>query len=75
MFKSWCGEDALSKKIPQFVIDSNPRIIRAFLEGYFEGDGYSPAVARIPGRYEDFVDLTTSSRTLAYQLILALSKL
>ena len=75
MFKSWCGEDALSKKIPQFVIDSDPRILRAFLESYFEGGGYSPAAIRTAGRYEDFADLTTSSRTLAYQLILALSKL
>lgn len=75
MFKEWCGQDALSKHIPDFILNSEKEILTEFLRSYFKGDGYTPSGKLANGRYNDFIDLTTSSRILAYQLILALSKL
>lgn len=73
--KLWCGKDAESKKIPDFIVDAPINIVRAFLVSYFKGDGYSPFYTGKNDRRADFIDDTTSSRTLAYQLILAFSKL
>jgi DMSO/TMAO reductase YedYZ molybdopterin-dependent catalytic subunit len=75
MLKSWCGSEAQTKKIPDFIINARPRILKQFLVGYFEGDGYSPVLRGKTDRRSDFIDLTTSSRVLAYQLVLALSKI
>jgi len=73
MLRDWCGQGALSKHIPQFILDSEPPVLRAFLVSYFQGDGYSKEAT--PHKREDLVDFSTSSKTLAYQLLLALSKL
>jgi ribonuclease HII len=34
------GGDAYNKKVPEFIFSSKVEIIREFLNGYFEGDGY-----------------------------------
>jgi DMSO/TMAO reductase YedYZ molybdopterin-dependent catalytic subunit len=73
--KRWCGKDAESKKIPDFILNARIEILRAFLVSYFKGDGYAPLNTGKFDRRSDFIDNTTSSMTLAYQLILAFSKL
>ena len=73
--KSWCGTRAATKKIPDFILNANPSVLRAFLVGLYEGDGWSPLKLGKLRKYNDFIDITTSSITLAYQLILAMSKL
>jgi hypothetical protein len=73
--KAWCGEKAETKKIPDFILNSKLGILRAFLTGVYEGDGWSPAKTDTLDRYNDLIDITTCSVTLAYQLVLAMSKL
>ncbi len=75
LFKSWCGEDALTKRIPEFILNADVGIVKRFLINVFRGDGFSPAYGPQADRHSDFIDITTSSRILAYQLILAFSKL
>jgi DMSO/TMAO reductase YedYZ molybdopterin-dependent catalytic subunit len=75
IFKAWCGNDAFSKRIPDFILNASPDILRTFLLAYLKGDGYSPFESPERVRGSDFIDMTTSSLVLAYQLILALSKL
>ena len=75
MFRNWCGINAHSKKIPDFIINANVEILKTFLLAFFEGDGYSPLYTGKFGIRNNFVDFTTASKILAYQLILALSKL
>jgi DMSO/TMAO reductase YedYZ molybdopterin-dependent catalytic subunit len=72
--KLWCGNEADSKRIPNFIIDANNNVLKAFLISYFRGDGYAPYLKGRLDRHGDFIDFTTASRTLAYQLVLALSK-
>ena len=73
--KSWCGNDEDSKRIPDFIMDAEPKVLRAFLVSYLKGNGYAPHLKGRATKHDDFIDFSTSSRTLAYQLILALSKL
>jgi DMSO/TMAO reductase YedYZ molybdopterin-dependent catalytic subunit len=73
IFSEWCGIGEASKYIPDFIMDAEPRILREFLTGYLRGDGYSRGA--LEKKSPELVDFTTSSRTLAYQLLLALSKL
>jgi len=73
IMKKWCGTEAQFKRIPNFIMDAEPSILRHFLVSYFHGDGYS--VETTAEKRQDLIDFTTSSRTLAYQLLLALSKL
>ena len=73
IFAEWCGIGARIKHIPDFIMDSEPDILRECLVSYFRGDGYSKEA--LAERREDLIDFTTSSRTMAYQLVLALSKL
>ena len=73
--KTWCGKEAESKKIPDFILNAEKKVLRAFLTSYFRGDGYSPVYTGKIDGCSDFIDDTTSSRILAYQLILAFSKL
>jgi len=76
--KTWCGYDAFSKRIPDFVLNADRKVLRAFLSALIDGDGYCPwrlDSSRSPASREDFLDITTASYKLAFQLILALSKL
>ncbi len=62
-FVEWCGKGALNKKIPDFILFNNDEsILRAFLKGWEEGDGY--------WRGDDLIG-STISKTLALQLQLA----
>lgn len=40
LFIKWFGKDAFSKKIPNFVFTVNDEFKKAFLNGYYDGDGY-----------------------------------
>ena len=63
-FKEWCGENAHSKRIPEFIINhSDLDIVSAFLKGYILGDGN---IRKHEGRTQ--VSATTVSKTLALQL-------
>ena len=73
--KLWCGRDAESKKIPDFILNADTEVLRSFMVSYFKGDGYAPFKTGKTDRWSDFIDDTTSSQTLAYQLVLAFSKL
>lgn len=57
LFKYFCGEDAFTKKIPDFILNSNKEIRTAFFEAYIKGDGDKDG-----GR------LSTRSKKLAAQL-------
>jgi DMSO/TMAO reductase YedYZ molybdopterin-dependent catalytic subunit len=73
IFGEWCGTGAANKYIPDFIMDAEKHILKEFLVRYFRGDGYSKEASR--DDRNDLIDFTTSSRVLAYQLLLALSKL
>jgi DNA polymerase elongation subunit (family B) len=57
LFKHLCGSGAFSKKVPDFIINSNKEIRSAFLEAYTKGDGN-----------KDGKRLSTRSKELAAQL-------
>ena len=40
LFEALCGKGAKSKRVPAQLMHSPEPVIRAFLEGYFAGDGY-----------------------------------
>ncbi len=78
ILKEWCGNDAFSKKIPSFILSADKKILAEFLRSLIEGDGYRPWLLKMQRSQfskENFIDVTTASRTLAYQLLLAFSKL
>jgi hypothetical protein len=63
-----CGNDAHTKKIPDFILyHENKDILRAFLRGYFAGDGHSARDGRE-------VEMVTVSKLLALQLQLAFAR-
>ena len=61
------GKKAPQKRIPKFIISlDNKDLIRSFIDGFIEGDGYiNPS----------YIQLTTSSRIMALQLQKLLSRL
>lgn len=66
-FVEWCGKGALNKKIPDFILfNKDDKILRAFLKGWEEGDGYWK---------NDMFYGSTVSKTLALQLQLAYASL
>jgi len=41
IFRRFCGDSSATKRVPEFVLRStNPRVLKAFLSGYLNGDGY-----------------------------------
>ncbi|MDI6720990.1 MAG: HAD-IC family P-type ATPase, partial [Candidatus Aenigmarchaeota archaeon] len=60
------GENAKTKRIPEFILNSPRNVVRRFLYGYLKGDD------NIDDYYIRFV---TSSKILGYQLIILLAKL
>jgi hypothetical protein len=63
--KSWCGNNVLEKRVPDFILrHKNERVLRAFLDGVIAGDGY---VHNQGKRGTDF-EIKTASYTLALQL-------
>jgi len=65
-FRDTFGTNAVTKKIPRFILRAPPDCIKAFLHGYLLGDG---CMDRRGIRY------VTSSKTVAYQLIHLLAKI
>ena len=65
--KSVCGDGSHNKKIPSFIFESEDEaIIKAFLSGYYDGDGCYREWDR---------HAITVSKTLAYQIQLLLGRL
>jgi intein/homing endonuclease len=67
MFAWLFGNYSYLKKVPQFIVDAPPSIIKAFLKAYIAGDGYRG------GKYD--ISFTTVSPTLSLQLTLLATKL
>ncbi|MDA4116298.1 MAG: deoxyribonuclease IV [Thaumarchaeota archaeon] len=65
-FRENFGNGARSKKIPDFIMNSEVTIVRSFLLGYLHGDG---------NVNEDGIRFITSSKSIAYQLIHLLARL
>jgi hypothetical protein len=61
------GHKASEKRIPKFMMNAKRRVVRAFLRAYIEGDGNMSQ--------KNKTRISTVSKTLAYQLILLLTKL
>lgn len=60
--KDSCGDSSFNKKIPNFILKNKDKsILKSFLDGYIDGDGY---------RYEkgNKLQFSTVSRTLSIQL-------
>lgn len=65
--KMWCGSNAHSKQIPDFILyHKNEAILKAFLKGYETGDGYKTV---------NGISITTVSPILAQQYQLAWARL
>jgi glycosyltransferase involved in cell wall biosynthesis len=63
-----CGRGAYNKKIPEFILNGNEETIIEYLSTLFQGDGtYNQRLG--------YFKLTTFSKTLAYQVKLALLKI
>ncbi|MFH7882423.1 MAG: LAGLIDADG family homing endonuclease, partial [Candidatus Aenigmatarchaeota archaeon] len=56
-FKLLCGDNCKNKEVPSFILYSNKSIIRAFIKGFLEGDGWVGKNA---------IDLCTTSKKLAF---------
>ena len=68
-FGDWCGDNCYNKQIPEFIMrHKDPEIVKAFLRGYLEGDGYWD------GKKNRW-DAVTTSKVLAMQLQLLLARL
>lgn len=39
-FLNWCYSDSKKKKVPKNILNGSKKIIKAFLKGYYEGDGH-----------------------------------
>src|SRR5205823_1325905 len=41
LFRVLCGDSSATKRVPPVILQSqNPRVLKGFLTGYFNGDGY-----------------------------------
>jgi NADH-quinone oxidoreductase subunit B len=71
-FRDWCGHLATNKKIPDFILyHKDTDLLRAFIEGYLDGDGN---VTRDP-RGPVYDRACTVSKVLALQVQLAYARL
>jgi NADH-quinone oxidoreductase B subunit len=71
-FREWCGHGAKNKKIPDFVLyHKDIAILKAFLRGYFDGDGSEVVDPRGPVHAR----ADTTSMVLAQQVQLAFARL
>lgn len=39
-FRTWCYTKSGMKKVPKVILNSNKKIMKAFIKGYLKGDGY-----------------------------------
>ena len=65
-FRDQFGHDAKHKKIPYWVINSPKERLKQFVDAYLKGDGTENEKLSI---------FSTSSKTIAYQLLIILNKL
>jgi hypothetical protein len=64
---AWCGKGARQKKVPDFVLyHKDPAIVKALLDGYVMGDGYTSGGLSF---------MSTTSRVLALQIQLLAARL
>jgi hypothetical protein len=71
----WCGRGASQKKIPDFILfHSDLGILKAFLDGYTQGDGSKGVSDRSRGRNQP-QNMTSVSKLLVLQLQLAYARL
>ena len=71
-FREWCGHLAENKKIPDFILyNKEEELLKAFIAGYFDGDGSRITDPRGPV----FDRAVTTSRLLAMQVQLAFARL
>ncbi|MDP2668892.1 MAG: iron-sulfur cluster assembly scaffold protein [bacterium] len=63
LFRFWFGENAKSKKVPEFVLFLEPKIQRGFIRGLWRGDGYFSGE-----RSQPRAGFTSISETLLHQL-------
>jgi intein/homing endonuclease len=68
--EAWFGRGAKNKKIPRFLLEAPPRLIRAFLQGYINGDGCE----RI-SRKSEIVEISSVSKILIIQIQFLLMRL
>ncbi|TMI50185.1 DUF559 domain-containing protein, partial [Candidatus Bathyarchaeota archaeon] len=74
IFKTLCGNDTYSKKVPEFVLSSSHRgIVKAFLTGYLNGDGYETAANG--SEDESFLGANSVSKSLSLGVALLFLKL
>ncbi len=70
--EEFCGKGALHKKIPDFILyHKNLSLVRAFLNGYIDGDGCRYVTRK---KYKQII-VETVSKVLALQLQLAFARL
>lgn len=67
LFEKLCGNGAINKKIPDFILFGRDEIVKAFLAGYLSGNGY------IENR--DKIRCSTISETLKSHLWLVFTKI
>ena len=67
LFKKLCGDGAINKKIPDFILFGKDEIIKAFLAGYLSGDGYI--------ENKNKIGCSTISETLKSHLWLVFTKI
>jgi len=65
-FRDQFGHDAKHKKIPYWIINSPREMLERFVDAYLKGDGTEN---------ESLSIFSTSSKTIAYQLLIILNKL
>jgi NADH-quinone oxidoreductase B subunit len=71
-FRDWCGHLARNKKIPDFILyHTDLELLRAFLDGYLEGDRGRVKDERGP----DYIRTTTISKVLPQQVQLAYARI
>ena len=69
-YEAWFGRGVKNKKIPRFLLEAMPKLIRAFLQGYIKGDGCE----RI-SRKSEMVEISSVSKTLITQIQFLLMRL
>nr|MDO8135706.1 DNA-directed DNA polymerase I [Candidatus Njordarchaeum guaymaensis] len=67
-----CGIRSSGKRVPNFILSSEESLRRAFIEGYFAGDGYTVLA---PGYRTIFPEFATKSLDLAIGVQLILKSL
>ena len=74
LFKTLCGDDTYSKKVPELVLSTNHKgIVKAFLTGYLNGDGYRTPANR--SEDQSFLGANSVSKSLSLGVSLLFLKI